>query len=186
MIRRIANRLLVEYVWLRSLLFGPPRVLSYPSAVNAAVLKRFGAVVGKGVRIYSPVTLHAAERGYGNLIVGDRVILNGNNYLDLSGRIILEQGSSLGPGVIINTHNRFNYNGFLETALAGECGVKDVTIGEGSGIKANALIVMGVTVGKNCVVAGGAVVNRDLPDCSFAAGIPAVVKRTISLPDDGV
>jgi maltose O-acetyltransferase len=38
---------------------------------------------------------------------------------------------------------------------------------------------MGVTIGKHSVVAGVAVVNRDIPDFSFAAGVPAVVKRSL-------
>jgi len=84
--------------------------------------------------------------------------------LDLSGRITLEKGVSLGPGVIIMTHNRYNYNPFLEDRLAHTCGIKDVLIKEGAGIKANALIVHGITIGKNAVVAGNAVVNRDVGD----------------------
>jgi acetyltransferase-like isoleucine patch superfamily enzyme len=163
--------------------FGTPRLLQHDSGTNIALLRLFGATVGKGVRLHAPITLHAAETGYRNLHIGDGCMFNGNNYLDLSGRIILEVGVSLGPGVIINTHNRFNYNEYLETILANECGVRDVRIGEGSGIKANALVVMGVTIGRHCVVAGGAVVNRDVPDYSFVAGIPAKVKRQFP-PED--
>ena len=163
--------------------FGPPRLLRHDSQTNIALLRRFGATVGKGVRLHAPITLHAAETGYHNLHIGDGCMFNGNNYLDLSARIQLEQGVSLGPGVIINTHNRFNYNEYLEAVLANECGVRDVIIGEGSGIKANALVVMGVTIGRHCVVAGGAVVNRDVPDYSFVAGIPAKVKRQF-FPED--
>ena len=177
--QRVATRVTIELATLRALMFGPPRVLLYSSAVNVALLRRFGAQVGQGVRMHAPIVLHASEQGYGNLTIADGCILNGNNYLDLSGRILLERGVSLGPGVIINTHNRFNYNQFLEDVLASQCGVRGVTIGEGSGIKASTLIVMGVTIGKHCVVAGGAVVNRDIPDYSFAAGAPAAVKKSL-------
>jgi acetyltransferase-like isoleucine patch superfamily enzyme len=179
LIRRVLTRVIVELVVLKSRLFGPPRVLLSGSPVNVGVLRRLGAQIGRGVRVHAPIVLHAGENGYRNLTIGDGCILNGNNYLDLSGRIVLEKGVSLGPGVVINTHNRFNYNEFLESVLASECGVRDVVIKEGTGIKANALIVMGVTIGKHSVVAGGAVVNRDIPDFSFAAGVPAVVKRSL-------
>ena len=54
-----------------------------------------------------------------------------------------------------------------------------MVIKEGPGIKANVLVVMGVTIGRKSVVAGGAVVNRDITDCSFAAGVPAVVKKSL-------
>ena len=34
---------------------------------------------------------------------------------------------------------------------------------------------MGVTVGKNCIIAAGAIVTHDIPNGSVAAGVPARV-----------
>ena len=133
-------------------IIGPPRILQFGWPINAAILRAFGAKVGKNaVFIHSPVVLHNARGGYANLTISDRCLLNGNNFLDLSGRITLEKGVSLGPGVIIMTHNRYNHNAFLEDHLAHTCGVKDVLIKEGAGIKAGVLIVHGITIGKNAV-----------------------------------
>ena len=42
-------------------------------------------------------------------------------------------------------------------------------------IGANAIIKFGVTIGKNCVIAAGAVVTKDVPEGSVVAGIPAKV-----------
>lgn len=161
-------------------IIGPPRVLRYGSRVNAAILKAFGADVDeKSVTVCSPVVLHNAGEGYGNLTIKESCRFNGNNFLDLRGRIILEKGVSLGPGVTIMTHNRYNGNAFLEERLAHTCGTKDVLIKEGAGIKAGALIVHGITIGKNAVVAGGAVVNRDVQDNCFVAGVPARLVKEI-------
>lgn len=161
-------------------IIGPPRILRYGWPLNAAILRAFGAKVSKNrVFIHSPVILHDARNGYANLTISDGCLLNGNNFLDLSGRITLEKGVSLGPGVIIMTHNRYNHNAFLEERLAHTCGVKDVLIKEGSGIKAAALIIHGITIGKNAVVAGGAVVNRDVPDNCWVAGVPARLLKEI-------
>ena len=44
---------------------------------------------------------------------------------------------------------------------------------------AGAMVMPGVTVGDRCVVAAGAVVTRDLPADSLAAGVPATVKRNL-------
>lgn len=158
---------------------GPPRVLRYGGPVNIALLKAFGAEVGQNLIVCSPIVLHNARGGYSNLTIKDGCSFSGYNYLDLSGKITLEKGVSLGPGVIIMTHNRYNRNAFLEERLAHTCGVKDVLIKEGTGIKAGALIVHGITIGKNTVVAGHAVVNRDVQDNSFVAGVPARLVKEI-------
>jgi acetyltransferase-like isoleucine patch superfamily enzyme len=159
---------------------GPPRTLRFGWAINKAILKAFGAKVGeKGVRIHSPLILNEAQKGYGNLTIGDRCYFNGNNYLDLSAPITLEKGVSLGPGVIIMTHNRYNGNAFLETHLAHTCGKKGVLIKEGAGVKSGAVVVQGITIGRNAVVGAGAVVNRDVGDNCFVAGVPARLVKEI-------
>jgi acetyltransferase-like isoleucine patch superfamily enzyme len=160
-------------------IIGPPRVLRYGSQVNIALLKAFGAKVGKNVTFQSTVVMNNAREGFHNLTIEDNCNINGNNYLDLKGRITLEKGVSLGPGVIIMTHNRYNHNAFLEERMAHTCGIKDVLIKEGAGIKAGALIVHGITIGKNAVVGGNAVVNRDVQDNCFVAGVPARLIKEI-------
>ena len=170
LIYRIALMCLVVYYHV----MGPPRVLRFSPPLNRAILKAFGAEVGdNGVRVLSPIILHASEGGYANLTIANSCILVGNVFLDLSARIILEEGVSLAPGTTIMTHNNYNYNDFLDTRLAHTCGRKDVRIRRGAGIKANTLVAMGVTVGCDAVVAGGAVVLRDVPDRTLVAGVPA-------------
>jgi len=44
----------------------------------------------------------------------------------------------------------------------------------GASIGANATVVCGVTLGKYCFVAAGAVVTRDVPDYALVMGVPAV------------
>ena len=160
-------------------LVGPPHILHYNLDINASLLKSFGAVVGQNPRIYPPVVIHNAYHGYGNLSIGDNCVIQGNTYLDLTARITLEDGVSLGPGTIIMTHNRYNSNAFLEENLAHTCGEKDVLIKKGAGVKAGSLIVMGVTIGENAVVAGGAVVNRDVAKDCFVGGVPARLIKVV-------
>lgn len=52
------------------------------------------------------------------------------------------------------------------------------TLGDYSFVGLNAIIMPGVTVGKHCVVAAGAVVTHDVPDYCMVAGNPAVVIKT--------
>lgn len=57
--------------------------------------------------------------------------------------------------------------------------VKPVVIKNGAWIGAGATILPGVTVGKNSIVAAGAVVNKNVPDNTIVGGIPAKVLKKI-------
>lgn len=54
---------------------------------------------------------------------------------------------------------------------------KDVTIGDDVWIGAGTIVLPGVTIGRETVVAAGSVVTRDIPPNSIAAGVPAKILR---------
>ena len=54
-----------------------------------------------------------------------------------------------------------------------------VSIGKGSYIGINAVIVGNVKIGKHCVIGANSVVTKDVPDYCVAVGSPARVIKTI-------
>lgn len=54
-----------------------------------------------------------------------------------------------------------------------------ITIGEDCWLGGNVVVCPGVTIGNRCIIAEGSVVTKDIPDDSLAAGVPAVVKRSL-------
>ncbi len=54
-----------------------------------------------------------------------------------------------------------------------------VTIKENAWIGIGAILCPGVTIGRNAVVAAGAVVTKDVPDNTVVGGNPAKVIKTI-------
>ena len=54
-----------------------------------------------------------------------------------------------------------------------------VTLGKNVWVGAHATILPGVTVGDNAVIAAGAVVTKDVPANTVAAGVPAKIIKTI-------
>jgi len=177
------RRLRLRWLIARARVLGPPRILLYDCETNAEILRAFGARIGtRHVRIHAPLVLHGAEDGYKNLAIGDGCILNGYVYLDLAGKVTLEEGVGLGPGSIVMTHNRYNYNAVLEERLARQCGIADVLIRRSSSVKAGAIVIKGVTIGSNSVVAAGAVVTHDVESFTIVAGVPARVIQRFDSP----
>lgn len=54
-----------------------------------------------------------------------------------------------------------------------------VVISDDVWIGANAVVLPGVTIGKHCVVAAGAVVTKDVPDFTVVGGVPAKILKTL-------
>lgn len=100
--------------------------------------------------------------GIGNVIIGPVTI--GNN-------VILAQNIVM-SGL---NHNYTDIN--IPIYKQGET-VANITVEDDCWIGANAVITAGVTIGKHSVVAGGAVVTKDIPPFCVAVGNPArVIKR---------
>lgn len=57
--------------------------------------------------------------------------------------------------------------------------VKPIRIGDNVHVGSNAIIMPGVSIGSNCIIGCGAVVTKNIPDNSIAAGVPARVIKTI-------
>jgi len=99
--------------------------------------------------------------GIGNVVIGPVSI--GNN-------VILAQNIVM-SGL---NHNYTNVN--IPIYQQGET-VATIIIEDDCWIGANAVITAGVTIGKHCVIAGGAVVTKSVPPYSVAAGNPAKIIR---------
>ena len=63
------------------------------------------------------------------------------------------------------------------------CYAKPVKIGNNCWFGAGVTVCPGVTLGDNCVIGAGSVVTHDIPENSFAAGVPCRVIREISESD---
>lgn len=112
--------------------------------------------------------------------IGKKVFLGGGNVLDRArpDLITIEDYVSLAGNVIILTHS--NPTEPIREIL-GESATKiaPVVIKRGAWIAVNVVLLPGVTIGENSIVAAGSVVNRDIPSYSIAAGSPARVVKKI-------
>ena len=129
-----------------------------------------GQQIDESTTIFTPFHTNFGK----HIQLGKNVFINHDcTFLDLGG-IIIEDDVLIGPKVSIITENHPvnpNERKILE--------IKLVTIKRNVWIGANATILPGVTIGKNSVVAAGAVVTKDVPANTVVAGIPAKVIKKI-------
>jgi acetyltransferase-like isoleucine patch superfamily enzyme len=108
-----------------------------------------------------------------NVGIGEFAYLGGAGGLKIGDECIIGQYFSCHPEnhVFEKENIPFRFQGVTR---------KGITIGKNCWIGAKVTVLDGVTIGDNCVIAAGAVVTKDIPPCSVAAGVPARVLRGIS------
>jgi maltose O-acetyltransferase len=94
--------------------------------------------------------------------------------------IRIERGCLIGPGVQIFDSDFHGLEPATRRSGQQECAA--VHLQENVFVGASAIILKGVTVGRNSVVASGAVVTRDVPSDCIVAGSPArTIRRFIAV-----
>lgn len=106
--------------------------------------------------------------------MGKKVFINsGCMFMDRGG-ITLEDEVFIGPNVNLITENHAE-----QPKLRHNVYTKPILIKRNAWIGAAAVILPGVTIGENAIVAAGAVVSKDVPDNAIVGGVPAKVIRQI-------
>lgn len=122
--------------------------------------------VGVGSNIRPP--FHC-DYGY-NISLGSRVFLNFNCVILDVVKVVIGDGTQVGPGVQILTADHPRDPERRARRL--EFG-RPVTIGANVWIGAGAIILPGVTIGEGAIVGAASVVTRDVPANGVAVGNPA-------------
>ncbi|MBO5251339.1 MAG: sugar O-acetyltransferase [Bacteroidaceae bacterium] len=111
------------------------------------------------------------------ILLGENVFINYNAVMLDGGLIRIGNNVKIGPNCQFYTPNHpLNY---LERRMPQETDYP-ITVGDDCWIAGGVVICPGVTIGKRCIIAAGSVVNKDIPDDSLAAGVPAVVKKKLN------
>lgn len=156
------------YAWLLQISLPPVRVW---------LMQLAGAKVGKDTVIFDVRFANLYHYGFQNLVIGNRCFLGDEVMLDVRGGITLEDDVTLSNRTTIVTHINV---GFEDHPLQIHYPMKEsrVTIKQGAYIGTCAIVLPGVTVGRESVVGAGAVVTKNIPDKTVAVGVPAnVIKK---------
>jgi len=104
------------------------------------------------------------------IAAGDNLFINCGTFLDTKGGLFIGDSVGIGEFVRIFTHSH-SESDHAERTYA------PVTIKDYAKVYSNAMIFPGVTIGEQAIVAGGAVVTRDVSENTLVAGIPAKAIR---------
>ncbi len=119
-----------------------------------------GARIGRNCNLGQNVVVSPGVR------IGHRVKIQ-NNVSVYTG-VVLEDDVFCGPSMVFT--NVVNPRSQVERKHE----YRRTLVKQGASIGANATILCGVTLGRYCFVAAGAVVTKDVPDYALVIGVPAV------------
>lgn len=141
-----------------------------PEEIGEILSRLTGSTVDKSVRIFLPF-----YTAFGKFTrFGKNVFVNFNcTFLDRGG-ITIEDDVFIGPNVNLVTENHPEEPGLRHHVYA-----RPILIRCNAWIGVGAIILPGVTVGRNAIVAAGAVVTKDVPDNAIVGGVPARFIRNI-------
>jgi maltose O-acetyltransferase len=164
----LARELFVKALWLLSEIeafFAKPNA---PLFLRRSYLRSMKVTYGRALWIGKGFSLLRP----GNLILGERCALGANIRIENYAPINIGDDFIAAPGLHINsgTHDPMT----LEPQPI------PVTIGRRVWCGVDVVILAGVSIGDDVVLAAGSVVNKSIPSNSIAGGVPASVVRPLN------
>ncbi len=146
---------LVNAIWINS---------AFPvSAVKVALLRLFGAKIGKGVVIKPHVNVKYPWK----LDIGDHVWIGEKVWIDNLDDVIIEDNVCVSQGAMLLCGNH-NYKKSSFDLMTGK-----ITLKAGSWVGAQSTVCPGVTIGSHAVLSVGSVASSDLEAFFIYRGNPA-------------
>lgn len=156
---------------------------NFRQSIMRRIMKGCFAHCGKKITFF-PI---GSYFNYKKISIGENVYIGPRAFMlaHLS-HIYIGRNTAIGPNcTIIGGNHRFDIVGkpincYKDADKRPQDDV-DVYIGEDVWLGCNVTVLSGVNIGRGCIVAAGAVVNKSLPPYSIAGGVPAkVIKQRFS------
>ncbi len=143
-------------------------------------------IQGKAPRVAPDAYIAPEASLVGDVTVGARssvwpgAALRGDNE-----PITIGAQTSIQEGAVLHADPGFTLNVGSRVTVGHQAMLHGCTIGDGSLIGIQAVVLNGAVIGRNCLVGAGALVTerKVFPDNSLIVGSPATVKRTLSDED---
>jgi carbonic anhydrase/acetyltransferase-like protein (isoleucine patch superfamily) len=138
-----------------------------PSIAESAFIAETSAVIGK-------VTVHdGASVWFGATIRGD------------NDQITIGRNSNVQEGAVLHTDPGYQLTIAEDVTIGHQAMLHGCSIGAGTTVGMQAVVLNGARIGMNCLIGAGALVTegKEFPDNSLILGVPAKVVRTLTAED---
>ncbi|MEO8664344.1 MAG: acyltransferase [Ignavibacteria bacterium] len=145
--------------------------------------------LGKDVKIFDFVNLYGCTIG-DNSKIGTFVEIQKNTFIGknckISSHTFICEGVTIEDNVFVG-HNVTFINDKIPRAVNDHGSMQnesnwkviETLVKKGASIGSSATIMCGVTIGENAVIGAGAVVTKNVPENTIAAGVPAKIIKKI-------
>lgn len=171
-LKRIIKYLIME-IWYAVFL-----LLPY-SPLRIWWLRLGGAKVGRGSFIERIYLMNLDRTGLTGLVMGRDCYVGPLALLDLAGKISLGDQVTIAAKTTILSHHSVGWGSHPLLKFYPKK-VLCTQIESGAAVGVNSVILPGVIIGPETMVAAGSVVTKNLPGGVLAAGTPAVVKKKLA------
>lgn len=147
--------------------------------VRINALSKDGVKFGNNVSVLDNTIIECTGviRNLGEgIIIGNNVGIAQNCFIQVRGTVKIGNNVIIGPGVSIFSENHIFSRKDTYINEQGETR-KGVIIEDGVWVASRAIILDGVTIGHNSIVAAGSIVNKDVPPFAIVGGVPARILK---------
>lgn len=141
--------------------------LPWPSALRCALLRLFGAEIGRGVYIKPRVNVHFPWK----LRVGDHTWIGEEAFILNLEPVEIGRHCCISQRAFLCTGN----HDYADPAMSYRSA--PIRLCDGAWVGAQVFVAPGVTIGTDAVAAAGSVVTRDLPAAMICAGNPCAARK---------
>lgn len=149
--------------------WGTGSELSWPFHVSSPLEN---VAVGKGVKLGPYMRVRAP----GRIVIGDGCRFLGMTLLSAQSELIFGESVVVAWGAQFMDEQHVTTDRDSPIMSQGLVCTGPIHVEDGAWIGTNAVIMGGVTIGRNAIVGANAVVREDVPPHHIAVGVPAVVK----------
>jgi len=135
-------------------------------------------VIGEHNYILENVWIEGSPNSINSIVeIGDRNLICQSTRINCNEKVKIGSNVGIGQNVDVWTHGSF-----MDVLEGYPYQCAPVTIGDNVWLLARSIILPGVKIGNNIIIGNNSLVNIDVPDGAFCAGIPAKIIKANEYP----